>query len=401
MFHARTLTTLLAPAFALTTPLAHASDLRAGLIQASGSDTPAWSVVAAPAMALDVQLQFRYDINIRDDDSGALADSDDDLTLGFSVRRARIDLKRKITDSITGAAQFEFSRSTGDAELLEAYADWEINDSITMRIGQRKVRFLREENVGSKRQLAADSSVVNAVFTQGYSQFVEAGFGADAWKAWIAFSDGFNSRNTAFDSAKEADAAITARAEFKLGDADWKAHNQFTSFRGAPAGGLLGLAGHWQSSGDTNPSDTDLEFWSLTADFGWVGDGWNAFAGAVWRRTESGSTDFDDLGFVVQGGVFVADSTELFARYDLVSPDDDRSPSSGSTSVDDFGTLTVGVNHYLVPESHAAKLTLAASYYFDAVNNTGGVVKPSDGLNLFADTERGQIGITLQLQLLF
>ncbi|MCC5822127.1 MAG: OprO/OprP family phosphate-selective porin [Phycisphaerales bacterium] len=354
---------------------------------------------AGPSLSLSGQVQTRYDLNFRDSDSGALDHPDDDVTLGFSLRRTRVTMTGTVTENIRAGLLIDFQR-TGSVQVLDAYADWTVSEDLTLRIGQRKLRFFREENVSSRRQLSAERSVVNSVFNQGFSQFVEAGFGGDDWRAWFAVSDGFRSHNTAFDSAREADIGLTARAEMRLGEAGWRAHEQFTSWRGSTPGGLLGASAHWQSSGDTNPSDEDAEFFALTGDFGWVGDGWNAFGAFVWRRTDAPGSDLDDLGFVVQGGVFVADQTEVFARYDRVMPDSDRAPSVGDR-VDDFGTLTLGVNHYLVPESHAAKLTVAGMYHFDSVSNTGGVVRPSDGINLLADTERGQIGVTVQFQFLF
>ena len=355
---------------------------------------------ARQALSTSVQLQFRYDLNLRDDDSGALADPDDDTTLGFSVRRAKFTLSGDVTDAVKAKMTVAFSRSTGDAVLEDAYADWAVSDGWSLRIGQFKGPFAREELVSSARQLSAERSATNRVFTQGRSQGVQARRTGDAWRLTAAITDGFGAENTAFTSEDEADLAVGARAEFRFGDAGWKAHDQFTAWRGAPTGGLMGVAGHWQQSGDTNPSGPGEDLLSLTADLGWAGDGWNAFGAFFWRQADDGSSEFDDFGFLVQGGVFVADQTELFARYDRVMPDSDRAPSVG-TRVDDFGTLTVGFNHYLVPESHAAKLTVAASYSFDSVSNTGGVVRPSDGLNLLADTERGQIGLTAQFQFLF
>lgn len=354
---------------------------------------------AAP-LDLSVQLQFRYDLNLRDSDSGALADPDDDTTLGFSVRRAKVTLSGEVTDAIKARMTVAFDRDSGDAELEDAYADWSVSEGWTVRLGQFKGPFGREELVSSSRQLSAERSATNRVFGQGRSQGVQARRTGDAWRFTAGLTDGFDAVNTAFTSEDEADLAVSARAEFRFGDAGWKAHDQFTSWRGSPAGGMLGVAGHWQQAGDTNPTGPDTDLLSLTADFGWVGDGWNAFGAFFWRQADDGSSESDDFGFLVQGGVFVADQTELFARYDRIMPDSDRAPSVG-TRVDDFGTLTAGVNHYFVPESHAAKLTVAVSYYFDSVSNTGGVVRPSDGLNLLADTERGQIGLTAQVQFLF
>lgn len=350
-----------------------------------------------PALEASAQIQFRYDLNLRDGDSAALNDPDDDLTAGFSLRRTRVTLAGRVSESVKGTVQFEFSRSTGEGVLNEAYADWAVSEGLGLRIGQKKVHFLRETTVGSKRQLAPEASVMDSVFGQDDSQMVEASFGGDRWRGWVAFSDGFDSRNTSFSSSDDADYALTGRAEVRFGRAGFKRFDQFTSFRGADAGGLLGAAVHWQSTGDTNPSAPEpTELLTATADFSWLGDGWNAAVIGVWRKTDDGTDRFDDFGALAQAGVFVSGRCELFGRWDAVFPDDAR-----GAAVDDFHTITVGVNHYIIPESHAAKLTLAVQCFLDAPNDTGGVVRPSDGVNLLADSEEGQIGVTAQLQLLF
>jgi len=131
----------------------------------------------------------------------------------------------------------------------------------------------------------------------------------------------------------------------------------------------------------------------VTADFSFVGDGWNAYAAGIWRNMDvSAVTSTDDFGVILQGGVFITDVDEIFGRYDGFFPDD----FAGAT---DFNSVTFGWNHYFSPESHAAKLTVDCTYHFDAVTGSG--IKTSDGHNLLADTNDGQIGIIAQVQLVF
>jgi hypothetical protein len=353
-------------------------------------------LLAEPApIEIGVQLQARYDLNFRDDDSTTLADPDDDTTLGFSIRRLKVDLAGQVTDSISANVVFAFDRSSGESALENAFADWEFSEANSLRIGQFKLPFLREETVSSKRQLAAERSSMNETFNQDFSQGVQWAYAADAWRFTAAFSDGFGADNTAFDSDSEADWAVTARAEFKFGDAAWKQFGQFTSFRGATAGGLLGVAGHFESEGDTNPSDPDsTEIAALTADFGWVADGWNVYGAGVYRHTDDGTATLEDFGALVQGGLFVSDQAELFARWSAVFPDSER----GATG-EDYSDVGVGVNYYIVPESHAAKLTVGVNYTLDATSES--IVSTSTGHNLLADSEDGQVAVTAQFQFLF
>lgn len=247
-----------------------ADDFRSAALQNAAQDTLSLSMQAAPAIKVSVQTQFQYNLNLRDDD----ALGDDDTTLGFSMRRTRVNFTGPVTDNIKGKVQVDFNANTGEASMLEAYADWDINDNLSLRIGQQKVHFLREDSVGTVRMLTSDFSVQNRVFGQGYGQFIEAAYTSENWRGWAAFSDGFDSLNTNFNNEDEADFALTARAEFKFGDADWKAFDQFTSWRGSNSGGNLGLAAHYQSTGSTNPSlPDDVTLFTLAADFAWVADG--------------------------------------------------------------------------------------------------------------------------------
>ncbi|MGV6815147.1 MAG: porin [Phycisphaerales bacterium] len=345
-------------------------------------------------LKIGVQVQARYQYNKRDDS----ALGDDDTTMGFSMRRVKVGIEGKVTDDISGKVKFAFSRSSGAADLEDAYAKWKISDDVTLKIGQFKQALIREENLSSSKQLASERSAVNETFNQAFSQGIEAHFGGDSWRGVVGFTDGFGTGNTAFNSGSEADYALNARFEFLFGDASWGQFKQFTSFRGANAGGMLGAAIAYQSMGDTNPSTaTTTEMTTGTVDFSYVGDGWNAYAAGIWRNTDAGAaTDGDDFGVIVQGGVFVADQDELFARWDAVYPDNANAPAD-----EDFNALTFGWNHYIVPESHAAKFTLDINYYLDATSTSIVSTSSSGGHNLQASSEDGQVGITAQMQLLF
>jgi len=346
-------------------------------------------------LKVSVQIQARYKFNSRDDAGTTLASPDDDITTGFDIRRAKVGIEGKIADNMSGKIKFAFDRSSGVGKLEDAYGKWKINDDFTLKFGQFKSTVLREENISSSKQLASERSAMNETFNQDFTQGVELDFGGDRWRAMVGFNDGFNNDNTAFNGATEVDYALTARAEFRLGDADWSAFKQFTSFRGSNSGGLIGGSIHYQSMGDTNPAFTPTTDMTVgTIDFSWVDDGWNMYAAGVWRNTDTGVAEFDDFGIVVQGGVFLADQDEVFARWDEIFPDD----ANGATN-QNFSRVTVGWNHYMVPESHAAKFTLDLGYALDST--TDSIVKTSDGHNLLADSEDGQISITAQFQLLF
>jgi hypothetical protein len=341
------------------------------------------------------QVQARYQYNSRE--QAGLGDND--TTMGFSLRRTKIEISGDVTDNISGKVKMSFSRSSGSATLNDAYAKWKVNDDLTLVIGQFKQQIIREENLSSSSQLAAERSAVNETFNQNYSQGIEAHFGGDAWRGAIGFTDGFGSLNTAFNSSSEADYALNARFEFLFGDAEWDQFKQFTSWRGSTQGSMLGAGIAFQSMGDTNPAaamETDMT--TATVDYSFVSDGWNFYVAGIWQNNDNGTTDTDDLGVVVQGGMFVSDQDELFARWDAIFPDSNRAPAD-----EDFNALAFGWNHFFVAESHAAKLTIQFDYYLDASDSGSTIVSTSSsgGHNLLSDTEDGQFGLTAQMQFLF
>ena len=160
---------------------------------------------------------------------------------------------------------------------------------------------------------------------------------------------------------------------------------------------MAGAAIHYQTGGSTFASGTgatpDVDILGLTADFTAEGNGWNAFAAFVTINTDrAGGADTDDFGVVVQGGWFADDAWELFGRYAWTSPDDD-------TGLDDFSALTVGVNHYFVPESHAAVFTADLVFFLD--EESLGMVPANTENALLASGEDSQFALRAQIQLVF
>lgn len=353
------------------------------------------------------QMQFRYYASFLDDDTPGV----DDFEPGFEMRRTKLTFSGNIFDpnmfyEVTGA----FNRNGGDFNLENAFFGYDWDNGFSARGGQFKLPFLREELVSSKYQLAVDRSVVNEEFNQDFSQGVEFSYKKDWFGGYFAFSDGFGSRNTDFQN-DPADIALTARAEI-LFAGDWKQFKDFTSQRGSEFAAMLGAAVHYEMAPD-NDGDPKPWFLPYTLDISVEGDGWNLFGAFVGQHSDNdlpgaAGVDADDFGFVVQGGFYVADDWEIFARYDLIIPDDDRA------SNDNFNTITAGVNYYI--HGHAAKFTLDVAYYIDETTSSdlgligavssntatnGPATGGNTGIGMLASGEEGQFTIRAQFQLLF
>lgn len=338
-------------------------------------------------------LMFRYVLNSRDSVPPTLPPGPvgEDLSVGFQNAKIKLSVAGQINEEFGYSALVNTRLSDGTIELQEAIASYKVNENWAVRWGQFKLPLLREETVGDVFQLAADRSAMNSEFTQSRSQLVQAGYSAEKFRFYAAFSDGLATLNTDFNSSVEADYAFTGRGEWMFAGADWARFNDFTSWRGAPFTGMVGAAAHWQSGGDTD-NTFDQSLFEVTADASVEGNGWNGFAEFVYRAFEpAAGADVDDIGFLVQGGIFLNEAWELFARYDAVFAD--------SNAGDDFNTITAGVNYYVIPESHALKFTLDLQYFLD--EQAASIVAPNTLVGLQPSGEDGQFVVRLQAQLRF
>lgn len=352
---------------------------------------------------LSGQMQFRYLMNFRDEDSNT-----DEFEPGFQTRRTKLAFSgHVINPNWTYKVEGGFDRDGGSFNLEDAFVGYNFGNGFRVKMGQFKTPFLREELVSSRYQLAVERSVMNEVFNQGRSQGVELRYEANDWRFMAAFSDGFNSENTDFDSDAEADWALTGRFEFKFAG-DWKDFEDFTSKSGQQFSALVGAAIHYQQSRNTSaPTDVDFDYLTYTVDVSLEGDSWNLYGAFVGNNVDSrgpvgvDGDATDNFGVVLQGGYRFAQNTELFARWDAVFLDDDVVTEGEDT----FNFLTVGLNHYFA--SHSAKATLDFVYAFEETQNLStfgagtGSTGFGSGTGLLGDTEDGEIAVRLQFQLLF
>ncbi|MFN0130927.1 MAG: porin [Phycisphaerales bacterium] len=360
--------------------------LTSELLSDAGTRTSALAAAPAYTPRVGGYIQFRYNWNDRDVSVG------EDSAVGFQNARTRVNVSGNIfQDNLSYFVQGGWSDESGGF-LEDAFGTWKMENGWWVTWGQTKLPVLREENVGDTTQLFAERSALNWTFTQGRSQGVIFGYRAENMQFQGAFSDGANTANTDFTSAAEADYALTGRFDYKFAGA-WENFEDFTAFRNQDFAGMAGGALHYQGGGDTfATSDTDVLL--ATADVGIEGNGWNAYAAGVYRSIDmSGGTDFTDFGFLIQGGIFVAPQVEVVGRIDIVLPDSDR------TADDNFTTITGGVNYYVSPDSHAAKLSADLQYFLEQASNS--IVPTSTTGGLLGSTDDGEWNFRVQMQLVF
>jgi len=353
------------------------------------------------------QIQFRYVINTLDDEEFEDPDNpgeffnNDDFTPGFQARRTKLTFEGHVFDpDLFYKVQGAFDRDGGDFELEDAYVGYRFGNGMSVTWGQFKAPLLREELVSSKRQLAAERSLSNAIFTADRTQGIAFGYEAERWRVMASFTDGLRGVNNDFNM-ENADWALTGRGEF-LVMGDWSQFQDFTSRRGSENGLLLGGAIHYEQGPDLNNGGEEPEILVYTFDASYEGNGFNLYGAFIGQYLDdddvvsplniAGSADSQtNFSYLIQGGVFVTEDLEVFGRWDHIFFDEEI--MAGQIAEDEFKTITAGVNYYLY--GHGAKFTADVVWSLDAVPGN------FTGLGLLGSSEEDQFAIRLQFQLLF
>jgi phosphate-selective porin OprO and OprP len=356
-----------------------------GEFAASALSSSSFLAQDASAVKVSGQIQFRWISNTRDDVPGG----GEDNASGFQTRRTKLAFKGNVGDKWSYKVNGAFSKSSGSFKLEDAYADYKTENGWKVRSGQFKLPFMREELVSSSRQLAAERSITNEFFNLDRTQGVQLS-GKSGKISWaVAISDGAGTANTDFTSSSEADFGFAARIEYMFVGEDWNRFKDFTSWKGSDDAVMAGAAVSYQSGGETFAT-VDMTATGLTADVSIESNGWNAYFAGNYQTIEPNvGSDLDNTGFVVQGGYMFNPTWEGFGRYDMLLSDQN----------DDFSTVTLGVNHYFLPESHAAKFTADVQFFLDTVSTSDAPTSTSTAL--LPSGSDSQAAFRAQLQLLF
>ncbi|MFM7052036.1 MAG: porin [Planctomycetota bacterium] len=441
---------------AIVTDVLADADSRTSL-QSSGA-TAGWNkdqggfFIASPSgdfkLNIKGQVQFRWAFNDRDTDTAG-ADPKPD-TWGFENRRTKLAFTGFVVDpSWTYEVQPVFNRAPGSVSSgAQTFSSGNIVGSVeniwiqkdfgqgtTLRVGQFKAPFLREELVSSSAQLAVERTLVNDVYSTKFSQGIQLEHTVGSLRAQLFYGDGLRANATSITSSASTNAggfagayttpfntnptnwAFAGRVEW-LGQGQWKQFRDLTSMRGEEKGWMLGFGAMGQSlrpgsEGPVTASTTDW-MWGATADFTYDFGGANLFMYGVYRfvglegevatRGGGSSDSMDQFGAVVQGGVFVSDEVELYARYEWGNTDTDkfRTGSGGLATRELDSIATVGMNWY-IGGNKDLKWSSDFGYAFDPVGdfNSSGADWLSDVNSTANTTNEGQWVVRSQIQLLF
>jgi hypothetical protein len=339
------------------------------------------------------QFQFRSTTNARDG-----ADGDDWSTEnGFEVRRMKIGFDGNVfSPKTTYLFLWATSRSTGNLSLEEAWVKHAISDEWAVQGGQFKDPFAHESLVSSKKQLAADRTLITDIFTGGdnFVQGVAAHYTQKAWRASAAFTDGArNNFNQNFQDfpTNNADWGAAGRVEIKFAG-DWKAYDDFSAMGTKDDLFVLGAGVDYTEAGSTG-----LFLHTVDAQYE-NPNGLGAYAAFLGRYQKDGpvnaaattaDSDLYDWGLIVQASYLLQNNWEPFVRYDFLNLDEDNLPAGSEHEVH---TFTAGVNYYM--HGHESKFT------FDLMYLPNGSPVADDGAGILANDGETEFVFRAQYQLL-
>ena len=376
----------------------------------SRSDSAGWngtfgwrSPDANFSLSVSAQLQIRYVVNRRSGDEGRSNDPAG-VTRGLEQRRVRLVFSGVLVDpswsyQIRGA----FRRNGGEFFLEDTWIRKSLGDGVSVRVGQFKPPFLREDTVSSRRQLAVERSVVCDFFRQAWAQGIQATVLTDRVRVSGWFGDGigprsfgdarFNSINTPWQDTATSYSA-TGRVEWKL-DGTWSQFDSFNSPRGSPRAAMLGAAiATQQANSNLGPAD-GTRVGAVTADATLCFSGASVFVSGVVAqiapRTGRRSLPW---GVTAQAGVYVLDPLELYLRYEYMDTDDPLQVDPRNTR---FNGVTVGGTWFFAPE---IKFSLDWIYNFASLAG-GAFVSNGVGFRPDEAGETGQWAVRAQIQLVF
>ena len=343
----------------------------------------------------NLQLQFRYVYNNREEDAGDTFEGDSANESGFEVRRMKLAFEGNVFGPDTKyKIQWATSRAGGAVTLEEAVVTHKFAPAWAVKAGQYKDVTFHEEILSSKRQLAVDRSLANEFLAGGQTDYVQGV--ALRWedenrplRAEFGYTDGPNSDNTNFVDGggnpnfgvANPDYGAYGRLEY-LAFGDWKQYEDFSARLNATDMLVIGGGAFYAEAGDG------------TAIFHTVDAQYEVGRLGLYAAYYGVYSDADDalydMGGVAQAGWVLDDAAkwEVFGRYSLVALD-----GADADEEDNFHEITAGVNHYM--HDHAAKLTI------DAVWLPDGTTSNETGIgHLDPDADESQFLVRGQFQLL-
>jgi hypothetical protein len=361
---------------------------------------------------------------------------------GFELRRVRLNFFGNAIDpSWTYRVQIAFERDAGITNrpltLEDAFIQKALGDGFYFRMGQWKNFYNYEEIASSRSQQFIERSITNQYFTTQFIQGALLGWESSTVRVYMSYNDGGGNRNIAALQANgnPTDYAFTGRAEW-MPVGEWGQFRDMQGWRGSPFAAVVGAAFNVQRSGGATlsgrntigngvlpglgalPSTVDaVTLASWTVDANLRGDGWSAWGAFLGNCLFDGGDAASARGVdgalslagIVQGGLFLTDSVEVFARWEGIWVSSDNDGIVNGVFVPNalvqqrVNVLTLGGCWYF--NKNAAKFALDGGWAMDPVNFANGLFGESilgaDWRASGTGNGAGEVVVRAQLQLLF
>jgi hypothetical protein len=349
------------------------------------------------SLGIDGLIATRYEYNYRSDDGTGSSNGDQ----GWETIAARINFQGNIFDDFGYWVRFNGDEFATDPFFDALMGMWYINDDTTLVVGQFPSLLTRDQGIPLDKLMVLESSPTNYTFDPFGFQGVMLGYHTPRVVYRGIIHDGYLSfNNSPYDTASANWAFAGQVVGMAVGDEnDWARFNNFTSRPGSDFAWQLNGAFTVQE-GSAHGGGPDVEasddMFLGIVESSMEGDGWNIYGSGYYRHTDPtvGGKSVDDIGFVVQGGAWVSKHFEVYSRFDMTIPDDDR-----PTENDDFRTITTGVNFYPIPRTDSIKWGAEVLYMFDAEADS--IVRPNTFSSVRASPDGGQWVVRTQAQLLW
>jgi hypothetical protein len=329
---------------------------------------------------------------------------DDKSRWGFENARTEFTLSGHVVQpDLFYLAQIELSDvNTGlpsgqpRNDLLQAFIGYDFGQGWRFQIGTFKAPLLREELVDPGNQLLVERSLVNYIFTGGYTDGLQVEYRNDMFHVVGSYNNGVNDAvygggvmtgGTSPIFSGSADYAFTFRGEWLL-NGDWETMKAFDSPRGTDKAMMLGAAAHYQSANGQQTGTADVDLLLMSVDFSAQCGGFSAFAALVYSSANaSPGPTTDTWGFVAQAGWYFSQNWELFARYEWANTDE--------LTFSDINILTFGFNRNLA--NWNAKWTTDFGIAFDPVAYSAPITSWRQDI----PGENKQVVVRSQFQIMF
>ena len=331
-------------------------------------------------LSLLAQARFTWNYqpgeNISPDSNNGTGD--DVSTWAFENRRTQMAFSGNVVDpSWTYMARLNYGSAidpytpfAGEVVLQDAWVNKDFGNGVGLKVGQFKSPFMAESLRNDGAQLTAERSVVDYIFSGGYTQGIMLNYTQDMFRAMGSYNNGPRAQNGTWSTGSNNSISLSGRAEFKA-MGSWAQFDNETSLKSDESGLVIGAAIQYYNNrgtsveGQYNPSVASIIYGDTTgltttgavdwtADATFKSGGMNlsaAFVGSNASYANNGTASnesFSSYGMVVQGGYRFTDSLEAFGRWEWMNIENGAATPGGlpASATDVNNILTFGVNVY-------------------------------------------------------